>query len=82
MRKLCIGLFWLSLIIAFDLPSILGKDLLLMSGMTLDAPDVPPADLIVLSVSSACYLCRPWHLFVSGFGSCGTQAHYNIDALF
>ncbi len=49
MRKLCIGLFWLSLIIAFDLPSILGKDLLLMSGMAfLDAPDVPPADLIVL----------------------------------
>ena len=49
MRKLCIGLFWLSLIIAFDLPSILGEDLLLMSGMAfLDAPDAPPADLIVL----------------------------------
>ena len=49
MRKLCIGLFWLSLIIAFDLASIRGEDLLLMSGIAfLDAPDAPPADLIVL----------------------------------
>ena len=49
MRKLCIGLFWLSLIIAFDLASIRGEDLLLMSGIAfLDAPYAPPADLIVL----------------------------------
>ena len=50
MYKFCIGLFWLSLIMAFGLASILGKDLLLMIGAPfLDAPGVPPADLIALT---------------------------------
>ena len=49
MRNFCIGIFWLSPIIALDLASILGADLLLMSGMAfLDAPAALPADLIVL----------------------------------
>ena len=49
MRNFCIGIFWLSPIIALDLASILGADLLLMSGMAfLDAPGALPADLIVL----------------------------------
>ena len=48
--KFCIGLFWLWLIMAFGLASILGKDLLLMVGAPfLNAPGVPPADLIVLT---------------------------------
>lgn len=50
MYKFCIGLFWLSLIMAFGLASILSKDLLLMVGAPfLDAPGVPPADLIALT---------------------------------
>ena len=49
MRKFCIGIFWLSPIIAIDLAWILGEDLLLMPGMAiLDAPGALPADLIVL----------------------------------
>ena len=48
--KFCIGLFWLWLIMAFGLASILGKDLLLMVGAPfLNAPGVPPADLIALT---------------------------------
>ena len=48
--KFCIGLFWLWLIMAFGLASILGKDLLLMVGApSLNAPGVPPADLIALT---------------------------------
>ena len=48
--KFCIGLFWLWLIMAFGLASILGKDLLLMVGEPfLNAPGVPPADLIALT---------------------------------
>ena len=48
--KFCIGLFWLWLIMAFGLASILGKDLLLMVGAPfLSAPGVPPADLIALT---------------------------------
>ena len=48
--KFCIGLFWLWLIMAFGLASILGKDLLLMVGAAfLNAPGVPPADLIALT---------------------------------
>ena len=50
MYKFCIGLFWLWLIMAFGLASILGKDLLLMvGGPFLNAPRVPPADLIALT---------------------------------
>ena len=50
MYKFCIGLFWLWLIMAFGLASILGKDLLLMVGAPfLIAPGVPPADLIALT---------------------------------
>ena len=50
MYKFCIGLFWLWLIMAFGLASILGKDLLLMvGGPFLNAPGVPPADLIALT---------------------------------
>ena len=42
--------FWLWLIMAFGLASILGKDLLLMVGAPfLTAPGVPPADLIALT---------------------------------
>jgi len=49
MYKFCIGLFWLWLIMAFGLASILGKDLLLMAGTPfLDSTGVPPADLIAL----------------------------------
>ena len=48
--KFCIGLFWLWLIMAFGLASILGKDLMLMVGAPfLNAPGVPPADLIALT---------------------------------
>lgn len=48
--KFCVGLFWLWLIMAFGLVSILGKDLLLMVGAPfLNAPGVPPADLIALT---------------------------------
>ena len=48
--KFCIGLFWLWLIMAFGLASILGKDLLLMVGAPfLNAPGVPHADLIALT---------------------------------
>jgi len=48
--KFCIGLFWLWLIMAFGLASILGKDLLLIVGAAfLNAPGVPPADLIALT---------------------------------
>ena len=50
MHKFCIGLFWLWLIMAFGLASILGKDLLLMAGTPfLDSTGVPPADLIALT---------------------------------
>ena len=50
MYKFCIGLVWLWLVMAFGLASILGKDLLLMFGAPfLDAPGVPPADLIALT---------------------------------
>ena len=50
MYKFCIGLFWLWLIMAFGLASILGRDLLMMVGRPfLDAPGVPPADLIALT---------------------------------
>ena len=50
MYKFCIGLFWLWLIMAFGLASILAKDLLLMVGAPfLSAPGVPPADLIALT---------------------------------
>jgi hypothetical protein len=50
MYKFCIGLFWLWLIMAFGLASILGKDLLTMVGAPfLNAPGVPPADLIALT---------------------------------
>jgi len=48
--KFCIGLFWLWLIMDFGLASILGKDLLLIVGAAfLNAPGVPPADLIALT---------------------------------
>ena len=48
--KFCIGLFWLWLIMAFGLASILGKDLLFIVGAAfLNAPGVPPADLIALT---------------------------------
>ena len=50
MYKFCIGLVWLWLVMAFGLASILGKDLLLMVGAPfLDAPGVPPANLIALT---------------------------------
>ena len=50
MYKFCIGLVWLWLAMAFGLASILGKDLLLMVGAPfLEAPGVPPADLIALT---------------------------------
>ena len=50
MYKFCIGLFWLWLIMAFGLASILGRDLLMIVGRPfLDAPGVPPADLIALT---------------------------------
>ena len=48
--KFCVGLFWLWLIMAFGLASILGRDLLMMVGaLFLNAPGVPPADLIALT---------------------------------
>ena len=50
MVKFCIGLAWLWLTMAFGLASIIGKDLLLMVGAPfLNAPGVPPADLIALA---------------------------------
>ncbi|GIS24705.1 MAG: hypothetical protein CM15mP125_3920 [Gammaproteobacteria bacterium] len=54
--KFCIGLFWLWLIMAFGLTSILGKDLFLMAGRSfLGSAGVPPADLIAPHISSTCY---------------------------
>jgi len=48
--KFCIGLFWLWIIMAFGMASILGKDLLMMVGRPfLETPGVPPADLIALT---------------------------------
>lgn len=48
--KFCIGLFWLWVIMAFGLSSILGKDLLMMVGSPfLVSPGVPPANLIALT---------------------------------
>jgi len=48
--KFCVGLFWLWLIMAFGLASILGRDLLMMVGaLFLNEPGVPPADLIALT---------------------------------
>ena len=48
--KFCIGLFWLWVIMAFGLTSILGKDLLLMVGTPfLNAPGIPPPDFIALT---------------------------------
>ena len=50
MFKFCIGLAWLWLIMTFGMASIIGKDLLLMVGAPfLNAPGVPPADLIALA---------------------------------
>ena len=50
MYKFSIGLFRLWVITAFGLASILGKDLLLIVGAPfLNAPGVPPADLIALT---------------------------------
>ena len=50
MFKFCIGLAWLWLIMVFGLASIIGKELLLMVGAPfLNAPGVPPADLIALA---------------------------------
>lgn len=50
MYKFCIGLFWLWLIMAFGLASILGRDLLMTVGAPfLNAPGVPPPDLIALT---------------------------------
>ena len=45
MHKFRSGLFWLWVIMASGLASVLNKDLLLMFG----APGVPPADLIALT---------------------------------
>ncbi len=48
--KFCIGLFWLWVIMAFGLASIVGKDLLLMVGTPfLNTPGVPPADFLALT---------------------------------
>ena len=47
--KFSIGLFWLWLIMATGLASIAGKDLLMLAGpLFLNAPLVPPADVIAL----------------------------------
>ena len=48
--KFCVGLFWLWVIMAFGLASIVGKDLLLMvGGPFLNSPRVPPADFLALT---------------------------------
>ena len=48
--KFCIGLFWLWIIMAFGLASIVGKELLLLvGGPFLSAPGVPPADVLALT---------------------------------
>lgn len=48
--KFCIGLFWLWVIMAFGLASIVGKDLLLMvGGPFLNTAGVPPADFLALT---------------------------------
>ena len=50
MVKFCIGLFSLRLIMEFGLGWVLGKDLLLMvSSPCLNAPGVPPLDLMALT---------------------------------
>ena len=48
--KFCVGLFWLWIIMAFGLGSIIGKELLLLVGAPfLTAPGVPPADALALT---------------------------------
>ena len=48
--KFCVGLFWLWVIMAFGLASIVGKDLLLMVGSpVLNTSGVPPADFLALT---------------------------------
>ena len=48
--KFCVGLFWLWVIMAFGLASIVGKDLLLMvGGPFLNSPWVPPGDFLALT---------------------------------
>ena len=48
--KFCVGLFWLWVIMAFGLASIVGKELLLIIGAPfLAAPGIPPADVIALT---------------------------------
>ena len=48
--KFCVGLFWLWVIMAFGLASIVGKELLLIVGAPfLAAPGIPPADVIALT---------------------------------
>jgi len=48
--KFCVGLFWLWVIMAFGLASIVGKELLLIVGAPfLAAPGVPPADALALT---------------------------------
>lgn len=48
--KFCVGLFWLWVIMAFGLASIVGKDLLLTVGAPfLSMARVPPADILALT---------------------------------
>ena len=48
--KFCVGLFWLWVIMAFGLASIVGKELLLIVGAPfLAEPGIPPADVIALT---------------------------------
>ena len=48
--KFCVGLAWLWITMAFGLASIVGKDLLMMVGSPfLQAPGVPPADVLALT---------------------------------
>ena len=48
--KFCVGLAWLWITMAFGLASIIGKDLLMMVGSPfLQAPGVPPADVLALT---------------------------------
>ena len=48
--KFCVGLFWLWVIMAFGLASIVGKDLLLIvGGPFLNTAGVPPADFLALT---------------------------------
>lgn len=48
--KFCVGLFWLWVIMAFGLASIVGKELLLIVGAPfLAAPGVPAADVLALT---------------------------------